>query len=143
MAIERTFALIKKHVFVAQAKAITEYLSAVGLRIVTHNSFLNGYRTDLFSRLYQKHKEQPYHEDLLASVGFGTVALVLEGENAIRVWRDAMGPTDPVRARAERPASIRALFGGEALPDNAVHGSDSPESAAREIALFFPDLAHG
>jgi nucleoside diphosphate kinase len=67
--------------------------------------------------------------------------MVLEGSNAVRLWRDMLGPTDPARARHEMPLSLRARFGGVAMPDNAFHGSDSLVSAVREIALFFPELA--
>lgn len=86
---------------------------------------------------YAEHSEKPFFGDLVDFVTSGPLlAAVAEGERAIAAWRGLMGVTDPVAAA---PGSIRGDF-ALAVTENLVHGSDSPESAAREIALFFPAL---
>mgnify|MGYP001773037969 CR=1 FL=1 len=85
---------------------------------------------------YVVHKERPFYEDLTNYMSSGPiVALVLEGENAIKRVREIMGATDPKEA-AE--GTIRKLFALD-KEKNTVHGSDSPESAAKEIPFFFSD----
>jgi len=85
---------------------------------------------------YIVHKERPFYEDLTNYMSSGPiVAMVLEGENAIKRVREIMGATDPKEA-AE--GTIRKLYGLD-KEKNTVHGSDSPESAAREIAFFFSE----
>lgn len=93
----------------------------------------------LYQALYAEHEGKPYYDGLIESVTtpVGAAALILRGEDAVERWRALLGATDPKKAS---PGTIRARFGTE-LPHNAAHGSDSPESAAREIALFFPDTA--
>ena len=86
---------------------------------------------------YIVHRERPFYESLTDYMSSGPiVALVLEGENAIARCREIMGATDPAEA-AE--GTIRRTFGLD-KEKNTVHGSDSPESAAREIAFFFSEL---
>ena len=83
---------------------------------------------------YAEHKERPFFNDLVAFMTSGPVVLqVLEGENAILKNRELMGATNPQEAAA---GTIRADF-AQSIDANAVHGSDAPESAAREIAYFF------
>jgi len=83
---------------------------------------------------YGEHREKPFFADLVGFITSGPVVVVrLEGENAIDVWRTLMGPTDPSSAP---PGTIRGDFGLE-ITENLVHGSDSPESAERELKLFF------
>ena len=83
---------------------------------------------------YAEHRERPFFNDLVAFMTSGPVFVqVLEGENAISVNRDLMGATDPEKAET---GTIRADF-ADSIEANAVHGSDSPESASREIAYFF------
>jgi nucleoside-diphosphate kinase len=85
---------------------------------------------------YAEHKEKPFFGELVEFITSApTLALVLEGEGAISTVRTTMGATNPADAT---PGSIRGDF-ALSMPDNLVHGSDSPESAAREIALWFPD----
>lgn len=82
-----------------------------------------------------EHGERPYFDELVTFMMSGDVVImVLERDNAIKMWRDLMGATDPAEA-AE--GTIRKLF-GTSKGNNATHGSDSPESAAREIEYFFP-----
>lgn len=87
---------------------------------------------------YAVHKERPFFADLVKFMTSGPVMVqVLEGEDAIKKNRELMGATDPKKAA---PGTIRADF-AESIDANAVHGSDAPETAAVEIAYFFPSLA--
>jgi nucleoside-diphosphate kinase len=83
---------------------------------------------------YAEHREKPFFGELVAFITSGPVVVArLEGEGAIDVWRTMMGPTDPAAAP---PGTIRGDF-GLIITQNLVHGSDSPESAERELKLFF------
>ena len=89
---------------------------------------------DLAERHYAEHAEKPFFGELVEFITSGpTLALVLEGEGAIATVRTTMGATNPADAS---PGSIRGDL-ALSMPDNLVHGSDSPESSAREIALWF------
>jgi nucleoside-diphosphate kinase len=91
---------------------------------------------ELAERHYAEHVEKPFFGELVEFITSApTLALVLEGEAAIGVVRTTMGATNPTSAA---PGTIRGDL-ALAMPDNLVHGSDSPESAEREIALWFPD----
>ena len=91
---------------------------------------------DLAERHYEEHKEKPFFGELVEFISSApTLALVLEGESAIEVVRTTMGATNPTNAA---PGTIRGDL-ALAMPDNLVHGSDSPDSAQRELALWFPD----
>jgi nucleoside-diphosphate kinase len=83
---------------------------------------------------YGEHREKPFFAELVEFITSGPVVVArVSGENAISVWRDLMGPTDPAGAP---PGTIRGDF-ASVITENVVHGSDSPESAARELKLFF------
>jgi nucleoside-diphosphate kinase len=83
---------------------------------------------------YGEHREKPFFQELVAFITSGPVVVAkITGEAAITCWRTLMGPTDPVAAA---PGSIRGDF-ATLITENVVHGSDSPESAARELKLFF------
>ncbi len=83
---------------------------------------------------YGEHREKPFFGDLVAFITSGPIVVArLEGEGAIDVWRTMMGPTDPASAP---PGTIRGDY-GLIITENIVHGSDSPESAERELKLFF------
>jgi nucleoside-diphosphate kinase len=85
---------------------------------------------------YAEHEAKPFFGELVEFITSGsTLAFVLEGEGVIATARTTIGATNPADAE---PGSIRGDYAA-AMPDNLVHGSDSPESAAREIALWFPD----
>ena len=91
---------------------------------------------DLAGRHYAEHAEKPFYRELVDFITSGpTLALVLEGEGAIATARETIGATDPAKAV---PGSIRGDL-ALSMPNNLVHGSDSPESAEREIALWFGD----
>jgi nucleoside-diphosphate kinase len=86
---------------------------------------------------YAEHEGKPFFGDLVSFITSGPlVALCVEGPDAVGAVRTLMGPTNPITAP---PGSIRGDFGLE-IEKNLVHGSDSPESAARELALFFPGM---
>jgi nucleoside-diphosphate kinase len=92
---------------------------------------------DLAERHYEEHREKPFFGELVEFITGGPlVAMVLEGHEAVTAARQVIGSTNPLEAA---PGSIRGDFGLE-VQTNLVHGSDSPESAAREIGLFFPEL---
>ena len=87
---------------------------------------------------YAEHQGKPFFEELVSFITSGPlVALVLEGHEAVKAARQVIGTTNPLDAA---PGSIRGDFALE-VGQNMVHGSDAPESAAREAALFFPELA--
>ena len=91
---------------------------------------------ELAEQHYAEHKEKPFFSELVDFITSApTLALVLEGEGAITTVRTTMGATNPAEAT---PGSIRGDL-ALSMPDNLVHGSDSPESAGREIALWFAD----
>ena len=93
---------------------------------------------EIASRHYAEHDGKPFFGDLVEFITGGPlVALAVEGHRAVEAVRTLMGVTDPV---ASTPGSIRGDFALE-IGQNLVHGSDSPEAAARELGLFFPDLA--
>src|SRR5690348_10571370 len=136
MAVERTLSIIKPD---AVAKNIIgEIYSRFernGLKIVA-SRMLRLSQADA-EGFYAVHRERPFFNDLVRFMISGPVAVqVLEGEDAIRKNRDLMGATDPRKAEK---GTIRADF-AESIDANAVHGSDSPETAQNEIAYFFPTL---
>ncbi|MFO7192778.1 nucleoside-diphosphate kinase [Thermocrispum sp.] len=94
--------------------------------------------TELAEEHYAEHKDKPFFGELLEFITSGpVVAAVVEGERAVEAFRQLAGATDPVKANT---GSIRGDFGLQ-VQNNIVHGSDSPESAEREIKLWFPNLA--
>jgi nucleoside-diphosphate kinase len=137
MALERTLSIIKPD---AVAKnvigAILTRFERADLRIVAARmQWLSRAEADGF---YAVHRERPFFKDLVEFMISGPVMIqVLEGENAIARNRDLMGATDPKKAA---PGTIRADF-AQSIDANAVHGSDSPDTARTEIAYFFPALA--
>jgi nucleoside-diphosphate kinase len=135
MAIERTFSIIKPD---AVAKnVIGEIVSRFeknGLRIVAMKMLhLSKEQAQGF---YAVHKERPFYNDLVEFMTSGPVVVqVLEGEDAILKNRELMGATNPADAA---PGTIRADF-AKTVDENAVHGSDAPETAAQEIEFFFSE----
>lgn len=112
-------------------------LERKGLRLVAAE--LRTLDADLLAQHYREHVGKPFYGDLVAFMSRGPVlAAVVEGpRDTWNVVREMMGATDPLKAA---PGTIRGDF-GTMLTENLVHGSDSAESASREVALFFPDLA--
>jgi nucleoside-diphosphate kinase len=135
-AVERTLSIIKPD---AVAKNVIGQIYArfekAGLKIVAAR-MMHLSRTQA-EGFYAVHRERPFFKDLVEFMISGPVMIqVLEGENAIQKNRDLMGATDPRKAA---PGTIRADF-AQSIDANAVHGSDSPQTAAVEIGYFFPAL---
>ena len=134
MALERTLSIIKPD---AVAKNVIGQIyarfEAAGLKVIAARmAHLSRREAEQF---YAVHKDRPFFKDLVEFMISGPVMIqVLEGENAIQKNRDLMGATDPGKADK---GTIRADF-AQSIDANAVHGSDAPETAAVEIAYFFP-----
>jgi nucleoside-diphosphate kinase len=134
--VQRTLAIIKPD---AMAKGVAGQIIAriegAGFKILAarlvHMTFEDA------AGFYAVHRERPFFRSLCEFMTQGPcLPMVLEGENAIQRWRDLMGPTD---FRKAAPGTIRAAF-ASSIEANAVHGSDSPDSAAVEIPYFFSSL---
>jgi nucleoside-diphosphate kinase len=134
---ERTLILVKPDAFERKLTGeIIRRFEAKGLGIVAAKHMTTA--RDLAEQHYAEHSERPFFGDLVDFITGGPlVALVLEGHEAVKAARQLIGATNPIEAA---PGSIRADFGLE-VQTNLVHGSDSPESAQREIALWFPEVA--
>jgi nucleoside-diphosphate kinase len=135
VAVERTLVLIKPDaVQRALAGEILSRLEQRGLTIV--DAKLLTVDRALAEEHYAEHREKPFFVELVEFITSApTWALVVEGEGAIATMRKTIGATDPANAD---PGSLRGDF-ATSMPNNLVHGSDSPESAEREIALWFSD----
>lgn len=135
MAVERTLSIIKPDAVGKNVIGeIIRRFEKAGLKIVAMRMIHMD--ADQAGGFYAEHKERPFFAPLVEFMTSGPVVVqVLEGENAIRLNRDLMGATNPQEAE---PGTIRADF-ANSIDANAVHGSDSPESAAREIAYFFAE----
>ena len=133
MALERTLSIIKPDaVAKGHVDEICKRLEDAGLSITEKKSI---HMDDALAEgFYLEHKGKPFFEELIKFMTSGPIQVqVLEGENAIFNYREVMGSTNPKEAT---PGTIRADF-AESIDANAVHGSDSPESAKREIDYFF------
>ncbi len=133
MAIERTFSIIKPD---ATRRNLTGAINAViegaGLRIVGQKRVR--WTRAQAEKFYEEHKERPFYGELVDFMTSGPIVLqVLEGEGAIAKYREVMGATDPAQAA---DGTIRKQF-AVSKGENSTHGSDSPASAEREIALNF------
>ena len=133
---ERTLILIKPDAFARNLSGeIIARFERKGLRLVALN--LLTMSRDLAEQHYAEHEGKAFYDELVSFITSGPlVAMVLEGEQAVVAARQVIGATDPLKATT---GSIRGDFAIE-VGQNMVHGSDSPESAAREVGLFFPDL---
>ncbi len=135
MARERTFSIIKPDATRRNLTgAINDRIEKAGLRIVAQKRLqMTKQQAEEF---YAVHRERPFFAGLVAFMTSGPVVVqVLEGENAVLKYREVMGATDPAKAAA---GTIRKDF-AESIEANSVHGSDSRENAAGEIAFFFKD----
>ena len=136
MAIERTLTIIKPDAVAAgHAGDIIKLFESNGLRIVAAR--LVNLTPQQAEGFYAVHRGKRFFGSLTAFMSSGpALAMVLEGEGAIARWRELMGATDPAKAAA---GTIRQLYAAD-IEHNAVHGSDAPETAAFEIAYFFPGI---
>ena len=135
MAIERTLSIIKpgavrdNHIGGILAKFEAASLTIVAAKMIHMTAVQAG-------EFYGVHRAKPFFDELVEFMTYGPVMLqVLQGENAIQVNRDVMGATDPANAA---PGTIRAEF-ATSITENAVHGSDGPDTARAEIKFFFGD----
>ena len=133
---ERTLILVKPDAFARRLSGeIIARFERKGLGIVALRHMT--VERDLAERHYEEHRDKPFFSDLVEFITGGPlVALALEGTSAIAAARQVIGATNPLEAHA---GSIRGEYGLE-VQTNLVHGSDSSESAEREIGLFFPEL---
>ena len=136
MAVERTLSIIKPD---ATRRNLTGQINArfeaAGLRIVAQRRLR--LTLELTQAFYEVHKERAFYGDLCKYMASGPVVVqVLQGENAIEHNRAIMGATNPANAE---PDTIRKDF-AESIEANSVHGSDAPDTAAREIAFFFGEI---
>lgn len=135
MAVERTLILAKPD---AIARGLAGEIVA---RFERRGATLRAARLvvasrELGERHYAEHRDKPFFGELVEFIGSGpTLAFVVEGEGVIATARRTIGATNPAEAD---PGSLRGTY-ALAMPNNLVHGSDSPDSAEREIALWFPD----
>jgi nucleoside-diphosphate kinase len=133
MATERTFAMVKPDG--VKRNLVGELVSRIekkGLKIVGLKLFQ--IPREMAERHYGEHKGKPFFEGLVSFITSGpVVAMVLEGENAISEWRKMMGATNPKDAA---PGTIRGDY-ATIIDENVAHGSDAPETAEREIGIFF------
>jgi nucleoside-diphosphate kinase len=133
---QRTLILVKPDAFARRltgeivARFERKGLSLVAMRLMTMSR-------ELAERHYAEHEGKPFYEELVSFITSGPlVAMVLEGEEAVRAARQVIGATNPLEATT---GSIRGDY-AIAVGQNLVHGSDAPESAVREVSLFFPEL---
>jgi nucleoside-diphosphate kinase len=133
MAVERTLSIIKPD---ATARNLTGAVNALiekaGLRIIAQKRVR--WTKAQAEKFYEVHKARPFYGDLVKFMTSGPIVVqILEGENAVKKYRDVMGATDPAKAEA---GTIRKEL-AESIERNSVHGSDSPDNAQVEIGLNF------
>jgi nucleoside-diphosphate kinase len=133
---ERTLILVKPDAFARNLTGeIIARFERKGLRLVALKQMTM--TSEVASQHYAEHEGKPFFGELVEFITSGPlVAMVLEGDSAVKAARQVIGATNPLEAS---PGSIRGDFAIE-VGQNMVHGSDSDESAAREAALFFPEL---
>jgi nucleoside-diphosphate kinase len=134
--LDRTLILVKPDAFERGLTGeIVARFERKGLKIAAMKHMV--VQRDLAEEHYAEHKEKPFFGELVDFITGGPlVAMVLEGHEAVKAARQVIGATNPIEAA---PGSIRGDYGLE-VQTNLVHGSDSPESAARETGIFFPEL---
>jgi nucleoside-diphosphate kinase len=134
---EKTFAIIKPDAVKAKYTGkIIDRIEAEGFEILGMKKLhLSKHQAEQF---YAVHSERGFFGELVDFMSSGpVVVMTLQKDGAIKAWRDLMGATDPAKAEAN---TLRKEFGAS-VGENATHGSDAPETAAQEIAFFFPELA--
>ena len=137
MALEQTFAIIKPDAIKAgNCGNIINMIEQAGFEILRlQKGQLSPELAELF---YDEHKEKPFFKELVDFISSGPIVIMaLQKDNAIADWRKLMGATNPAEAEE---GTVRKIY-GTSIGQNAVHGSDSPESAQRELALFFAEPA--
>jgi nucleoside-diphosphate kinase len=134
--IQQTLAIIKPDAVAAgNIGKIIDRIEKDGFKIITMKKLQLA--KEQAQEFYAVHKDKPFFDELVSFMSSGPiVAMVLEKESGVQAWRNLMGNTNPEKAEA---VTLRKLFGTD-MGHNAVHGSDSPESAKTEIRLIFPEL---
>jgi len=133
---ERTFAIIKPDAVLAKnAGKIIDMIEAAGFTIVGMEKI--SMSQEQAHELYKEHSARSFFGEMVAAMTASPIIVMcLEKDNAVTGWRELMGATNPKDAAA---GTVRALYGAN-IGANAAHGSDSLESSARELAIFFPNL---
>ncbi len=137
MALEQTFAIIKPDIIkTSNCGNIINMIERAGFEILRlQKGQLSPELAELF---YDEHKEKPFFKELVDFISSRPIVIMaLQKDNAIADWRKLMGATNPAEAEE---GTVRKIY-GTSIGQNAVHGSDSPESAQRELALFFAEPA--
>lgn len=133
---QKTFAIIKPHAVKSQnAGDIIKLIELNGFTILAMRKETISKETA--EKFYAEHKEKPFFGELVSNITGGpAIVMALEKEHAVKEWRDLMGPTNPAVAPV---GTLRKMFGTN-ISFNAVHGSDAPETAERELGIFFKNL---
>lgn len=140
--VERTLAMVKPDGLMGNySEEIKKMIAATGFVIAAEKVVqLDEAAVRIF---YAEHSQREFFPSLVKFMTSGPVlAMVLEKDNAVAQWRALIGPTDAIKARISHPKSIRAMC-GSGSQNNCVHGSDSHQSAAREVAFFFGNHKSG
>jgi len=137
MGVERTLGIVKPDAVGKNLIGkVVAHLEGAGFRVRAMR--IEELSVEEARRFYEVHRERPFYDSLVAFMTSGPcVPLVLEREDAVAKLREVIGATDPAKADE---GTIRRLY-AESVERNAIHASDSPDNAAREIAFFFPELA--
>lgn len=131
---QRTLVLVKPDAY-GQADEIEERYRRAGFQVMRHRTVIP--TAKLIALHYEAHEGKPFYQGTVDHMLSGAIfAMVISGPGVIQRVRDLNGPTDPTKAEK---GHIRFDFGGKKMPANAVHASDSVDSATREIGLWFPD----
>ena len=136
MATNRTFTMVKPDAVAAgHAGAILKQIQDAGFKIIAMK--LTKLSTEKAGVFYEVHKERPFYGELVEFMSSGPiVAAILEKDNAVADFRELIGATNPAEAK---PGTIRALY-AKSIGENAVHGADSDENAAREGSFHFSEV---
>ena len=136
MATNRTFTMVKPDAVAAgHAGAILKQIQDAGFKIIAMK--LTKLSTEKAGAFYEVHKERPFYGELVEFMSSGPiVAAILEKDNAVADFRELIGATNPAEAK---PGTIRALY-AKSIGENAVHGADSDENAAREGSFHFSEV---
>jgi len=133
---QRTYAMIKPDVVKAgKVDQMQKEIEKAGFKIIKQKKVK--LTTEKAQKFYSEHKDRPFYPSLVEFMTSGeAVLMILQKDNAIKGWREAMGPTNSIAAKKSAPTSLRAKFGTDGSK-NACHGSDSPGSVRREIRQMF------
>ena len=141
-----TFNTTSQHTYAMLKPGFSQYLGEAIERIIQNDLTIANLRfgvisRDVAARFYQEHQGKPFYNDLVSYITSGPiVGMELVGRDAIAKWRQIIGPTNLETAKREAPNSLRALY-ARSTTENFAHGSDSPQSASRELGIIFSQRA--